>query len=337
MKKRLIAILFGGEGSENDVSRLGARSILSAIDRERYIPYPVYIDRLGRWREKNGRGRILRPARLGRRAALLSPSGEVIRPDVTFPILHGDFGEDGRIQGLLDALGFCYVGCSVSAGAVASDKILTKRVAEALGIPTVPSVALLHSDGIERQRRLAEGSVGYPMFIKPSCLGSSIGCSLVTSPCDFEGAAGLALRCGRALAEEFLEGARELECGYLDSPTYGEVFTLPGEVGAHGVYTYEKKYGTRIGALISPVASVSEEYGERIRSYSAALVREMGIRQLARLDYFLYEKEIYLNEINTMPGFTEKSLYPLMMRECGIGMTELITELIEGAYDRDLR
>lgn len=331
MTRKNIAVIFGGRGRENKISRLGAAHILSEIDRERYLPIPIYIDRHGAWHLGDGRGVIFHPALSGRRGMLVS-DGERIPIDCALPLLHGDFGEDGKIQGALETAGIPFVGCDAPAGGICSDKILTKMIAKELGIKCTRSVYSTASDSPDRVRSLAEGEIGYPMFIKPAGLGSSFGCSLVTEPGNFEAAYKEAGEAGgRVLFEEYLEGAREIECGYLKSATRGEIFSHPGEVFACGVYTYEKKYKRGKAARITARADIGTEAAELIREYSRMLVLAIGIRHLARIDFFLHEGEIIFNEINTMPGFTSGSLYPLMMNAEGIAAKELITELIEVA------
>lgn len=331
MKKKLVAIIFGGRGQERAISRASAMSLLSSIDRDKYIPYPVMIDRWGIWRERGTRGRVLYPARLVGGGCLVIGESRIY-PDVAFPILHGDFGEDGTVQGALECASIPYVGCKVTAGAVAADKILTKELASSLGIPTARAVHITTHTPIAEARLRAEREIGYPMFIKPAGLGSSVGCSLVSSPEDFEAAyLGAALLGERILIEEYLEGVRELECAYLNSPTHGEIFTHPGEVSLRGVYTYSEKYDKHSRAVIHPRADVSASVSERIRELSERLVRALGVRQLARIDFFLHEGDVILNEINTMPGFTSGSMYPAMLAEYGISERELIGELIEGA------
>ena len=331
MKRLKAALIFGGEGREREVSLKSKRNLLPIFAEAGISPLPIHVDRRGIWREGSSRGGRLNITAGGGRGAFITRDGRRIIPDVAFPLLHGDFGEDGRIQGLLDSLHLPYVGCGVAAGALSSDKILTKRVAEALGIPTVPSVQITSAG--EGEARLAEEVIGYPMFLKPAGLGSSIGCSLVTSPEELMPAMREAVfPSDRALAEEYLDGARELECAYFGSTRFGEIYTHPGEVRVRGVYTYAKKYGG--GAETSVRADVPARISALIREYSEALVRAIGIRQIARIDYFLEGGRLYLNEINTMPGFTKSSLYAAMLNAAGISTCELISSLVSDAYDR---
>ena len=330
MKKKNILLLYGGEGREHDVSVSGAKFLLSVIDRKRYNPIPILITRSGLWRTPWRKYLAVHPKRRGKRGALSTRDGD-IPIDCAFPLLHGDFGEDGKIQGALDTLGIPYVGCTPTAGGVCSDKILTKEIARSLGIPTAHSIYSL-DESLEVAKFRAESFIGYPMFIKPSNLGSSVGCERALLPEDFSAAVSSAARASsRILIEEYLEGAREIECGYLFTRTRGEIFTHPGEVIVGDVYTYEKKYSKCSDARILTRAPLDENTAARVKDYSRLLARAIGIRHLARIDFFLYEGEIIFNEINTMPGFTRASLYPRMMESAGIAPRELVTELIEEA------
>ena len=330
MKKKNILVLYGGEGREHDVSASGAKFLLSAIDRTRYNPIPVLITRTGLWRTPWRKYVAVHPVRVGKRGALMTRDGK-IPIDCAFPLLHGDFGEDGKIQGALDTLGIPYVGCTPTAGAVASDKILTKMIAESLAIRTAHSIYSF-SESAEVAKFRAESFIGYPMFIKPSDLGSSVGCARALLPEDFDTAYSAAAHVSdRILIEEYLEGAREIECAYLGTRTRGEIFTHPGEVIVGDVYTYEKNYSRTSAAKILTRAPLDDAPAARVKEYARRLVTAIGIRHLARIDFFLYEGEIIFNEINTMPGFTAASLYPRMIESVGISPKELITLLIEEA------
>lgn len=329
MKRLSVAIIYGGKGGEHEISCASAANVLESIDRTRLDPYPVLIDKAGIWRYAQEGGRRVRLDKVNGRT-VIRDRYESTEIDAAFPILHGDYGEDGRIQGALDALGLPYVGCGVTAGAAAADKIITKHIADSLGIPTVPSVSLTGKESLLEARELAEAKIGYPMFIKPSGLGSSLGCSLVADRDGFDSALSLARGCdGRALIEEYLDGAREIECAYLKTRTRGEIITDPGEIIKRGVYTYDAKYGESSTVRLSARAELDEPTRDRIKHYSRLMADAIGIRQLSRIDFFLKDGNIYLNEINTMPGFTEGSLYPMMINACGITTPELITELIE--------
>ena len=330
MKRKRIALLYGGVGVEHDVSLACKEHLLDVIDRKKYIPYPVLITKTGEWYAEGDPDRPVSVA-VGRGIRALTEGERTVPIRAVFPLLHGDVGEDGKIQGLLECAGIPYVGCKVTAGAVASDKILTKDIAASLGIPTVPGIAIVSDMPTERARTVAESRVGYPMFIKPACLGSSIGAHSVHSPSEFavhfEAALGLGGK--RVLIEEFIEDRRELECAYL-ALSGGDIFTPPGEIISHGVYDYNEKYSPDSRSRTLVRALIPDHVCELAREYSKRLVARLGITGLSRIDFFLSGGELLFNEINTMPGFTKSSLYPAMIEAAGIDPTKLVTELIEG-------
>lgn len=332
MRKLRVALIYGGSGHEHEVSKMGVKNLLPKFDRRRLTVYPIFIDKRGIWHNGGERGERVTPCRDTRGGVLSSESGN-LSVDVAFPLLHGDFGEDGRIQGSLDTAHIPYIGCDVRAGAVCADKLLTKRIADSLGIPSAASMLAYSTD--RDAKKNAEEKIGYPMFLKPSGLGSSVGCSLVLSSDMFDEAFSRAAECdSRVLVEEYVEGARELECAYLGTKRFGEIYAHPGEVITRGVYTYREKYGKDSHATAVVRADIPESVAVLAEEYSRRLVREIGISEIARIDYFLKDGELLLNEINTMPGFTSSSLYSAMLSECGIDTSELLTALIEDAYDR---
>ncbi len=337
MKKKQIALIYGGAGCEHDVSLRGANYVLSQIDRERYIPYPILIDRDGRW-YKCGDLQLPVYPRLTDSGGVIMERGKRKTVAAAFPLLHGNLGEDGTVQGLLESTRIPYVGCGVLAGAVASDKIITKKIAQSLGIPTVTGVEITSGMSPECARALAEDAVGYPLFIKPSGLGSSVGACAVFSRDEFGVAYLLARASGgeRILIEEYLEERRELECAYLDTGE-GEIFTHPGEILVHGVYSFDEKYSEKSRTKTAASADIPRAVADRVIEYSRRLVDFLGIFQMSRIDFFLDGGRVYFNEINTTPGFTETSLYAAMLNLAGVSPKELITVLIEGAMRRGVR
>ena len=321
-----VALIFGGRGQESQVSVSGRGYVLPFIDREKYTVLEIFIDKTGRWL---GCGGELYPIRGG----FAGENGEFYPVRCAFPLLHGDFGEDGVVQGALECMDIPYVGCDVSAGAVCRDKSYVKIIADSLGIPTLPHLSLIRHEGVDFALRRVEERLGYPVFIKPARLGSSIGATMANDRGALYSALKLAFSlCDKAIAEPYLEVKRELECGYF-STKCKEIFTYPGEILLNGVYGYEEKYlsgDTRLAIR----ADVASAISQRIREYSRRLVRALGIRQLCRVDYFLSGDELYFNEINTMPGFTEGSLYPKMIEAAGFCPTELVNLLIEDCLAR---
>lgn len=323
MKKK-VAVLYGGRGCEHDISVSSAENLFRVIDRERYLPIPIYIDKGGVWHTPDGE------VTLSSSAGLLF-GGKPLGCEVVFPILHGDYGEDGSIAGALEAVGIDYVGPRATTGAILIDKAYTKMLAENIGIPTVPYVTVDRRTRMDEAIQKIEKRLGYPVFVKPATLGSSIGAARADTRSDLALAIADALSLGdKALVERYVDGRREIEVAYLGYQG-GEIITPGGEIITDGWYDYNEKYSDKSGARVIARADVTEGVAERLTDYTRRLVRLFGIRQISRLDYFVLGEEIYLNEINAMPGFTEASLYPRLIAECGISPTELVTLLIEGA------
>ena len=332
-RRKRIALIYGGQGSEREVSLSGAEFVSENIDTEKYIPLFIRIEKSGEWViSEGGSERATYPVRLGGLSGFLD--GEKIIPVyAAFPLLHGVFGEDGRVQGTLDCAGIRYVGCGALAGAIAFDKIYTKIIAEAIGIPTVRWIA--RSDGtapleIEEAALAAERQIGYPMFIKPSAEGSSVGASVIYSREDFATAYANARAHGRVLIEALVQDKRELECAALI--TEGKILlSYPGEVVSQGFYSYDEKYSDASHTEVLARAELDKVKTELILDYSKKLCEELSLSGLSRIDFFLSGGKIYFNEINTMPGFTQSSLYPRLMGTLGIEPKELISRLIEEA------
>lgn len=319
-----VGLIYGGMGHESEVSLKGKEHILPLINSDRYEIIPIFIDKNGVWHTDN------EPTVLCIKGIFCPESGRCTHLDCAFPLLHGDHGEDGSVQGALECALIPYVGCRVWSAAVCRDKALVKTVARALGIPTLPHITLLRAEGVDYAMRQIEKQIGYPAFIKPTCLGSSVGVGFADS--------GEALReavervfalSDRAIAEPFIAEKRELECAYLGAGGR-ELFTAPGEILHRGTYRYEDKYlSGEVGLAVR--ADISAEVREDVREYSRRLVRALGVRDLCRVDFFLTDSGLYLNEINTMPGFTEGSLYAKMVTAYGMSEGELIEKLIDRA------
>ncbi len=332
-KKKNVALLYGGRGAEHEVSVRSAKFLYPLIDTDLFNIYPLYIAKNGdiylmppdtEWEKPS-------PAALSRGGILAD--GKFLPIHGAFPLLHGDLGEDGGIQGALLHLDIPFVGCEVHAGAVASDKAYTKLCAEALGIPTVDwiySVDGSESFGKDISRRRAELYLGYPMFIKPARLGSSVGACAVHKDSDFDRAyAEAAAFDGRVIIEKLSPVISELECGYFGLKCK-ELFTKIGEIPSKGrFYSFKEKYSEE--SELSPIcpSPLDKAYGDAIRAYSRALRDYLGIRHTARFDFFLTEDgRLLFNEINTMPGFTEGSLYPAMLDDGGITPREAVNALL---------
>ena len=302
-------------GAEHDISVLGKEYLTKRLDRECFSAVSVLIDKSGAWHALLGkRKRRVYPINKGGKSGLLL-GRRFLKIDTVFPILHGDFGEDGRVQGLLECLGFSFIGCNTAAGAIAADKGVTKAVAERLGIPTVPWISV-NGEITKETIFSVEERFSYPVFVKPACLGSSIGAGIAHDREELSDRLRIASELGqkRVLVEEYLKCPRELECAYLELA--GEhFFTPPGEIRCNGgFYSFEEKYGVSSGVSVA-ADTASAGVSEKITAYAEALVRELGLRGLARIDFFLDKEKLYFNEINTMPGLTEASLYPKLIEK----------------------
>ena len=334
--KRSVALIFGGEGCERDISIRSAKSIYEMIDKERFSVLPVYISENGDWyaQREMPRGDIPRdiptfPVRLDGRSGFLV-KGHVGSVSVALPILHGECGEDGVIQGALEAAHIPYIGCDVITGAVCSDKAYTKAIAKSLGIPTAK---WLSSDGRTKAelRALAEESLGYPMFIKPARRGSSIGASRVDRREDFYPAFDAAAIHGRVIIEEFIPVEYEVECGFLSLD--GKVLINPGgTIDTGGIfYDFEAKYENVKSPITSHGAPLTPERA-RIAEMAKRLATALDMRHFGRLDFFVSrDGGIYFNEINTIPGMTPTSLYPGITEDMGLSAGEFINRLIDEA------
>jgi D-alanine-D-alanine ligase len=354
-RKIRVAVIFGGQSGEHDVSLRSARAILRHIDRERFEIVPVGITREGRWliggdplRELATASRLplelepvssgagSAPATTGESALALLESlpGEI---DVAFPVLHGPYGEDGTIQGLLELAGIPYVGCGVLASAVAMDKPTAKRLFASVGLEQARWIAFTwHEWQCQHQTLLAriERELGYPCFVKPANLGSSVGVSKARRREELLAAIELASRYDRRIVVEEAIDARELEVSVLGNEE--PVASIVGEiVPSREFYDYEAKYIDPHSQLLIP-APISEEQAATVRRMALEAFRVIDGAGMARVDFFLERStgRILINEVNTIPGFTAISMYPKLWEASGLCFRDLITRLIELALER---
>ena len=368
-KKLRVGVLFGGRSGEHEISLLSAASILSAIDRKKYDVVPIGITRQGRWVTAAAAQQLLTGDVAGKslpHGAEPPPASveaaEVFNPlalagtqpsslalDVVFPVLHGTFGEDGTIQGLFELADIAYVGSGVLGSATGMDKAAMKQLFAAAGLPQTPFVSLLRSEwkaDPKRVMRQIEEQLTYPVFVKPANLGSSVGISKVHDRSELAPAIDLAARFDRRLVVEQGVGGpgvkpRELEVAVLgnDAPEASVV----GEIvpGAE-FYDYNAKYHSNASVPIIP-ARLSKAEEKQIRAMALAAFRACDCAGLARVDFLMEpataarnasKGKIFLNEINTMPGFTSISMYPKLWAASGVGYKELIDRLITFAVER---
>ena len=352
MKKKIrVGIIFGGKSAEHEVSLQSGKNIIEAIDKNKYEPILIGIDKAGKWRLSDSSNFLLNSQdpkliklnkQISQSVALVPQSnGKIMNLDnhkfdkcidVAFPILHGPFGEDGTIQGLLKLANIPFVGAGVLGSAVGMDKDVMKRLLRDARIPirkflTFGKRSLPIYEEIVKDLEL-------PFFVKPANMGSSVGVSKVKEKKDFDKAIRDAFKYdNKIVIEENIEG-REIECSVLgnDNP----IASVPGEViSNHDFYSYEAKYIDEHGAELKIPAKLSKEMIKKIQALAVQTFKTLLCGGMARVDFFLKENnEILVNEINTIPGFTSISMYPKLWQVSGISYTELITRLIQLALER---
>ena len=350
MIKLRIAVLYGGTSAEHEVSVVSARSVLAAVDQDKYDVLPIAITKSGEWLLPARAPGELRAAEgalpeVGDgRAVVLREGGEVLASgregspgpvDLVFILLHGPGGEDGTVQGLLETLGVPYVGAGVAASALGMDKSLQKPVFANAGIPVTPWIAVSEAEFARDPQavlRRAQDAVGLPAFTKPANLGSSVGVSKCRTPLELQRGIERAFDHDRTILVEKAIDGRELECAVLgnDEP---EASVVGEVVPAHEFYDYEAKYLIEGSKLLIP-APIPEPISEQIRKYAVQAFRAIGCAGMARVDFFLEGDDVMLNEINTIPGFTPISMYPKLWEATGIPYAKLIDRLIELALER---
>lgn len=349
MKKLRVGIIFGGKSAEHEVSVRSARNVYEALDTSRFEPVLIGIDPAGHWLLADTIKLLDTPADATDRrieagegsTVVLAPegggtlgSGDVPAIDVAFPILHGPFGEDGTVQGLLRLAGIPFVGPGVLSSAIGMDKEIMKRLLHDAGIAVGAYRVIRHSQPVPDDLVL---DLGLPLFVKPANLGSSVGISRVTKPAQLGEAIKRALQYdNKVLVEAAIEG-RELECGVLgnEQPQASAV----GEViAAHDFYSYEAKYLDKHGARIVIPADILAQAVEAIRAVAIKTFQALECEGMSRVDVFLTPKgEVVVNEINTIPGFTSISMYPQLWEASGLSYRDLISQLIDLAIARHER
>jgi D-alanine-D-alanine ligase len=334
-KRVRVAVIAGGRSSEHEISVASARSVLGGLDADRYDVQTIEIDRDGRWQLDSGevRRELERPVAETLPVPTGSPPDTLGQVDVVLPILHGPFGEDGTVQGLLELAGVPYVGAGVTASALCMDKDLFKSVCRDKGIPVTRSLTL--RDGDE-----PSNPFGYPVFVKPARLGSSVGITKVRSEGELAEAVALARRHDeKVLVEEFVDGV-EVEVGVLGNRS--PIASIPGEIVSHGFdgadwYDYSAKYDEG-GMDLEIPPRIPAEAIERVQQLSVDAFIATDCEGMARADCFVMpDGEVLVNELNTIPGFTATSVYAKLFEASGIPYPELLDRLIELALERHER
>ena len=349
-KRLRVGLIFGGRSGEHEVSLASAASVIRALDPEKYEPVPIGITKDGRWLVGSGAQKMLGDVlKCGERvwlppdptaAALVPMTASAGRPniavDVVFPVLHGTFGEDGTVQGLLELAGLPYVGAGVLASSVGMDKDVQKRLFEYEGIPIVPFVAVHRSEWEkDRQKvlRTIKTKFRFPVFVKPATLGSSVGMTRVKTIRELPAALDLAAEFALKIMVERAVTAREIEVSVLGNDDVRA--SVPGEILPHReFYDYTAKYLEQGTRLLIP-APLTKKQVKTLQDYAVRAFRAIDGAGLARCDFFLEKRtgKIFVNELNTIPGFTSISMYPKMWEASGLPYPKLIDRLIELAFE----
>jgi D-alanine-D-alanine ligase len=348
-KRLRVGILFGGRSGEHEVSLASAASVIRGLDPDKYEAVPIGITKEGHWLVGAGAQKMLPEVLKGGQRVMMTadPTDAALVPldrggggqrlDVVFPVMHGTFGEDGTIQGLLDLAGLPFVGAGVLGSAVAMDKDVAKKLLQAAKIPVVPWIAIHRADWERNSkdvRRAVEKKFKYPVFVKPATLGSSVGMTKVHSRAELAPALNLAAEFAMKILVERAMVAREIELSVLGNSD--PIASIPGEVVPHReFYDYTAKYLEEGTQLLIPAKLKSVQI-KKLQSLAVVAFRALELSGMARVDFFVEKRggKIFLNEVNTIPGFTSISMYPKLWEASGIPFRELIDRLIELAFEQ---
>ncbi|HEX3543097.1 MAG TPA: D-alanine--D-alanine ligase family protein [Candidatus Acidoferrum sp.] len=348
-RKLRVGVLFGGRSGEHEVSLASAASIIRGLDPQKYEAVRIGITKEGHWLIGEGAQKMLPEVlRTGQRvvmsadpteSALMlldgSPRGQKL--DVVFPVIHGTFGEDGTMQGLLELAGLPFVGAGVLGSAIGMDKDVAKKLMQAAGIPVVPWIAVQRADwesDAKKIRRTVEKKFKYPVFVKPATLGSSVGMTKVHSRAELGPALDLAAEFAMKIMVERAVSAREIEVSVLGN--HDPRASIPGEIVPHReFYDYAAKYLEEGTQLLIP-AKLTKSEVKKVQAMAVTAFRALELSGMARVDFFIEKRggKIFLNEVNTIPGFTSISMYPKLWEANGIPFRELVTKLIDLALEQ---
>jgi D-alanine-D-alanine ligase len=343
MEKIRVGVVFGGKSCEHEISVLSAKNVVEALDKEKYEPVLINIDRNGAWhlREEledftSQESVAMIPQKEGSSLInLSSPSGSSSKVEVIFPVLHGTLGEDGTIQGLFKMAGVPFVGAGVLGSAIGMDKDVMKRLLRDAGIPTANFLSILSHKKEKYSYEMCANLLGVPFFIKPANAGSSVGISKVHNKEEFSKAIEEAfLYDKKILVEEYIQG-REIECAVLGNEN--PVASIPGEViPKHEFYSYEAKYLDEKGYMLEVPASLSEDLVRKVQDMALDVYQVLCCEGMGRVDFFLTKDGLlFVNEINTIPGFTQISMYPKMWAASGLSYSDLLDKLIQLALEKN--
>ena len=340
MKKLNIGLIYGGKSTEYEVSLRSAKSVLDALDKEKYNVRLIHVLKTGEWVTTTDLSEIDLTLVENKETMKVVPGQQFetettnIKLDSIFSVLHGTYGEDGNVQGLLECANVAYVGCDTRGSAVAMDKDVTKRLLDYHHIQVADGVVVHRYEKSEVDYNLIEEALGLPMFIKPANQGSSVGVSKVNNEKEFNSALNSAFDFDDKVLIEAAIVGREIEVSVLGNDEL--TVSVPGEIVSNvDFYDYESKYLTDDGATLIIPAKLTEDETTKIRSVAENTYRTLGCLGYARVDVFLTESgEVIVNEINTLPGFTSISMYPKLMEESGIPYSELLDKLIDLSIEK---
>jgi len=353
MEKLKVGVVFGGQSGEHEVSLMSATSVINVMDKIKYDIIPIGITKEGKWHIFPGDVSKIQDGSWREEAipAFLPPDtdykclislkeGKEVRHymDVVFPVLHGPRGEDGTVQGVFELMNIPYVSCGVSSSAVCMDKVFTKQILRQAGLPVVDYKVFYKKDLPQQLEQMAsevEASLGYPCFVKPANMGSSVGITKAHDRSELKAAINLAAQYDRKLLVEKFIPAREIECSVLgnDRPEA----SLPGEIiPSHEFYDYTAKYYDEGKSKLLIPAPLAGEETEKIRSLAVKAFKALDCSGMARVDFLMSKVSgiIYINELNSIPGFTKISMYPKMWEAAGLPYKELVDRLIGLALER---
>lgn len=338
-----IAVLFGGRSTEHEVSVLSATNVLKALEPAKYDAVPIFVTRDGRWlmsrfadgtlsTPETGTELCLVPGGRGHMIAIGTDgrAAEAGKIDILFPVLHGLHGEDGSVQGMADVARVPLAGCGILGSATALDKVIAKQLLRASGLPVARAVTI--GEDAVPDLAMLENAIGLPFFLKPARQGSSVGVRKISGSQEFLPALTEGFRHDRRLlAEEFIQG-REIEFSVLEDSTGNVFVSRPGEItpsASHGFYSYDAKYIDQHGAALKVPAELPPDVEAEMRKMAAEAFRALGCDGMARVDFFLTaDMTIIVNEVNTIPGFTDISMYSRAMAASGVSYADIIERLI---------
>ena len=352
MSKLKLAVIFGGMSTEHDVSIVSGISIIKNLNKEKYEIYPIYISKEGNWYEYTEDVQKQKEIKVGyeikEEKKILNPIGYLKKMDCIFPVLHGLYGEDGTIQGLFELIKIPYVGCKVLGSSISMDKAYMKIIFEKASLKQVPYIYIrkdkekyryIEKDfteeicTLEQISQKIEKTIKYPMFVKPSNSGSSVGITKVKTKEELEKAIEYASKYDTKIIVEQGINAREVECAVLGNEEV--ISSCVGEVlSAEEFYSYDSKYNNQESRTVIP-ANLPKEITEKIQKQAKKAFKAVDGKGLSRVDFFVEKEtnEVIINEINTLPGFTSISMYPELMKASGINTPDLLDKLVELAME----